>query len=91
MECSVFFLLNLVIIKMRNSRESCHSGEFNEDIFSRRTLGRGFLRRRKFVFGTEGLRLEDVVLPHHTLVALVGHHQHGHLGGGEISLQSESC
>ena len=42
------------------------------------------------MFSTEGLRLKDVVLPHHTLVALVGHHQHWHLGRGEITLQSEN-
>ena len=40
------------------------------------------------MFSTESLRLEDVVLSHHALVALVGHHQHRHLGGGEIALES---
>ena len=56
------------------SRESCHCSEFDEDIFGDWSPGGRLLRRRQFMFGTEGLRLEDVVLPHHPLVTLVGHH-----------------
>ena len=70
------------------SRERGHCGELNEDVFSDGSSSRGLLRRRKLVLGTESLRLENVVLPDDSLITLVGHHQHRHLGGGEITLQT---
>ena len=68
------------------SREGRHGGELDEDVLGGRGARGGLLWRRQLVLGAECLGLEDVILSDHPPVTLVSHHQHGHLGGGEISL-----
>ena len=40
------------------------------------------------MLGAESLGLENVILSDHAPITLVSHHEHRHLGGGKISLET---
>ena len=52
-------------------------------------LAEAFCGGGQLVLGTEGLGLQDVVLPNGAPIALVADKQHGHLARAEVSLKGK--